>query len=193
MSRNFEQHFHEVAGRAPELLQAMRRMTRARYLPVDGARGHIAIHVRLGDFSMPPAEAALREGLRNARLPLQWYVEALTALRRALGRDLPALVFSDGDDAALAPLLAQPGVRRAAPTSAVTDLLAMSEAAALVSSGSGFSIWACFLGEVPRLCFPAQRQLRVLGASAGTDLEPELDFGAAVSAGFAAAVARRLR
>ncbi|MBT3068360.1 hypothetical protein [Rhodoferax sp. U11-2br] len=192
VSENFEHHFHEVAGRAPELLDALRRMTRPRYLPRGEARGHVAIHVRLGDFSVPQAEIVLREGLRNVRLPIQWYVETLAALRKSLGIEIPALVYSDGEDTALAALLTQPGVRRAARGTAVTDLLEMVEATAMISSGSGFSIWACFLGRVPRLCFPSQRQLRVLGEPSDVDLEPELDFGASVSEGFAAAITRRL-
>lgn len=191
--QNFEFHFPEIAGRAPELQAALRLMTRPEYLPDDTGEPHIAIHVRLGDFSAPPTEGALREGSRNSRLPLQWYVQTLIALRAALGREVPAIIYSDGDDQALASLLAQPEVHRAQSRSAITDLLAMAQASALISSGSGFSIWGCFLGSVPRICFPGQREVRVLGAPLPVDLEPELDFGDPVPADFAACVAGRLR
>lgn len=194
VTRNFEEHFHEVVGRGAELLDAMRAMTRPCHLPDAAAlrEPHIAVHVRLGDFSEPPADANGLQGLTNTRLPIDWYAHALSALRDALGRTVPAIVYSDGEDATLASLLALPAVRRAPPGSAVTDLLSIALAAALVSSGSGFSIWGSFLGGVPRLCFPGQRLLRVHGHPETVDLEPELDFHQTVSPGFAHAVAARI-
>lgn len=196
VTRNFEEHFNEVVGRGAELLEAMRAMTKPRHLPDAKVlrEPHVAVHVRLGDFSAPPADASANglQGLTNTRLPIDWYAQALSALRDALGRPVPAIVYSDGEDALLAPLLALPAVRRAPPGSAVTDLLSIAQAAALVSSGSGFSIWGSFLGGVPRLCFPGQRLLRVHGHPEAVDLEPELDFHQTVSPGFSKAVTARL-
>lgn len=196
VSRNFEDHFYEVVGRGAELLDALRAMTKECHLPDAAAllEPHIAVHVRLGDFSEPPPDANANglQGLTNTRLPIYWYAHALSALRDALGRPVPAIVYSDGEDAALAPLLALPAVRRAPLGSAVTDLLSIAMAAALVSSGSGFSIWGSFLGGVPRLCFPGQRLVRVHGDPDAVDLEPELDFHQVVSLGFANAVTARL-
>lgn len=195
-ARNFEEHFHDVIGRGDELLNAIQSMTRPRYLPDSAAlhEPHIAVHVRLGDFSPPPAGASVDrlQGLTNTQLPIDWYAYALSSLRTALGRPVPAIVYSDGVDAALKPLLALTAVRRAPPGSAITDLLSITQSAALVSSGSGFSIWGSFLGGLPRLCFPGQRLLRVHGNSAALDLEPELNFGQSVMPEFARAVAARL-
>jgi hypothetical protein len=90
------------------------------------------------------------------RLPMDWYVDRLRVLRAAIGRDVPVIVYSDGDDAALAPVLSERGVIRSPRQASVTDLLAMSNASALIASGSGFSLWGAFLGNVPRISFRGQ-------------------------------------
>lgn len=192
VTENFEYHFHEVVGRAPELRSALSRMTKPRHLPSKIDEPHIAVHVRLGDFSVSVTEQDLRGGHRNSRLPTQWYVKSLLALRAALGRDVSTIVYSDGEDEDLADLLSIPAVRRAPEQSAVTNLLSISQASVLISSGSGFSTWGCFLGGVPRLCFPGQRQIRALGEPDSVDREPEVDFNQPIPPAFVEYVKRRL-
>jgi hypothetical protein len=54
---------------------------------------------------------------------------------------------------------------------AITDLLALSQAKVLVGSGSGFSMWAAFLGQMPSVWHPGQRLDRLLdGHSKEVDL-----------------------
>ncbi|MFL9924598.1 hypothetical protein PQR62_10000 [Herbaspirillum lusitanum] len=191
VSGNFEQHFKEIEGRSPELLEALIAMTKSRYRPTTIEAAHVAIHIRLGDFSVASNDASIREGSKNTRLPVQWYAEMLLQLRSALGREVPALVYSDGDDGDLQAVLTLNNVARAPKQAAVTDLLSIAQATALISSGSGFSIWGCFLGQVPRICFPGQRQIRVLGAPSRSDLEPEIDFQQTISSDFIEAVRQR--
>jgi hypothetical protein len=180
LSKNFETYFHEITGHGPALYAAMRHITRPQYLPEPVGEPHVAVHVRLGDFTVPASEAALRSGQTNSQLPLSWYVLSLQKLRAGLGHDVPAVVYSDGSDAALKPLLQLRDVRRASGRSAVTDMLGIAEASALISSGSGFSIWGAFLGSVPRICFPGQRLIRALPQAPAIELEPEVDFDMAV-------------
>jgi hypothetical protein len=115
-----------------------------------GAGAHIAVHVRLGDFDPPPDGGPDVTGTPNTRLPLDWYVAVVRQLR-TLRPDLPVRIFSDGDDAELAPLLAFDHASRARSIDDVNELLAMAGAALFVGSHSTFSRWAVFLGNMPAI------------------------------------------
>lgn len=175
-------HGHEAMLRS-ELLQ----MTRPRHWPMPAGRDSIAIHVRLGDFRAPPAD--LPEALiRNYRLPLDWFADRLGSLRAELGREVPAILFSDGGDDELAALLACPGIRRAPRRAAVTDLLAIGQSGVVISSGSTFSLLGAFLGGACRLCHPG----RMMAPAYGDWREIESGYGAAIPAAFVAAVERSI-
>lgn len=104
----------------------------------------ISVHVRLGDF---------RVG--SLRTPVEWYAGAITAVRRALGNDLPVYIFSDGEDAELQPVLKIPGARRMGFGSSIADLWALSSANILIATGgSSFSKWASYLGRMPTVYRP---------------------------------------
>jgi hypothetical protein len=70
------------------------------------------------------------------------------------------IVYSDGTAEQLAKLLALPNVTRAAKQESVTDLLCMTKSAALVASGSGFSLWSSFLGQVPTIYYPGRKRVQ---------------------------------
>jgi len=177
--------FAPLKGQGRWLRRELEAMTRPGYRPKrEIAKGAIAIHVRLGDFTVADAEQVAR-GRQNVRIGIDWYVEALARLRAGLGAATPAILFSDGADRELAPLLAVPGVSRAPRQSAVTDMLSIAGADALIGSGSGFSIWGSLLGEVPRLSASGQQLVRVL---ASPDAEAELAPGADIPLSFIAAV-----
>lgn len=178
---NERKHFHEIVGASRIVREALIDMTRPRFLPSPPRERHIAIHLRRGDFATPGNISVLKRGLHNQRLPITWYVEMLTGLRQHLGDKLPAIVYSDCQDAELKPLLELEGVRRSSNKKAITDMLAISQAHVLISSGSGFSRWGSYLGQVPRLCFPGQREVRTLGpVKDGVDLEPECKTAAEI-------------
>jgi hypothetical protein len=134
--------------------------------------------VRLGDFTTPaPSGASVSAETTNTRLPIDWYGDRLDALRGALGQQVHAIVFSDGSDADLAPLLSRSNVSRSPRQQSVTDLLAMGEGVALIASGSGFSLWGAFLGSAPRIAHPGQSivpihadRTRDIESPAGTEL-----------------------
>ena len=148
----------------------------------------IGIHVRLGDFTKVSDPSGIRPDQNNIRLPLSWYVEKLKQLRAGLG-EMPATVFSDGSDDELAELLAQPNVSRAQKQSAVTDMLSIAQASVLISSGSGFSLWGAFLGEVPRVCFPGQNVVRAHDAP---NMEAQSGIGDPLPAKFAEGLRSRV-
>ncbi len=191
LADNEENHFAEIRGRGAEVRSALMNITRARYQPEIVARPHVALRVRLGDFRAIESNAVLERGAKNARLPLAWYVDVLEALRARLG-PIPVRLYSDGEDDDLAPLLLMADVTRSPKQASVTDLLAMSQATALVSSGSGFSMWGSYLGGVPRLCFPGQRFVRTLCQDGATDLEPEVACGSEIPEDFSRLLMQRL-
>lgn len=103
----------------------------------------IGLHVRLGDFAAASADA----GAVNTRLPLDWFIDRLRVLRVAIGAELPAIICSDGSAEELGPLLAEPGTSLRQAGTAMDDIWALSDAVAIIASGSTFSYWAGFLGE----------------------------------------------
>jgi hypothetical protein len=193
LDRNEETHFHEVLGHGPQLRRDLMAITKPQYLPAPNDAPHLALHVRMGDFSAASSLDALRQGARNSRLPVDWYVRMLTALRQHVG-PVPARLFSDGSDADLAPLLALPGVERPPKQPSVTDLLSISQAQLVISSGSGFSTWGALLGDTPRICFPGQRFVRVLVRKNDSqpDLEPECESWDEMPASTVQAIKARL-
>jgi len=168
--------FHDLDPYREPIRAALPKLVRPRALPSLPPTEFIALHVRLGDFA-PPREGTLGTAI-NTRLPLSWYLAALRAARAAHGDPtFPALVFSDGADEELEPLLREPGVERAPPRPALADMLAMARARIIVCSHSTFSFWAAFLGEGlmvvppgvdPRNYFPEDMVAsRILDGNAG--------------------------
>jgi hypothetical protein len=68
---------------------------------------------------------------------------------RSCAPSLPVVVFSDGSDSELRPILGMPGVARARPMSAMDDIWGLASASVLVASSSTFSAWGAFLGNAP--------------------------------------------
>jgi hypothetical protein len=192
MSGNEATHFHEIVGHHALVRSSLKAMTKKKFHPPASLGFHIAIHVRGGDFGVAPDLDALRKGATNSRLPIHWYVDMITALRTHLGKSTSVIVYSDCTNEELAPVLALSDTKRAPKAESITDMLAMSQANVLVSSGSGFSRWGSYLGQVPRLCFPGQRGVRVLGEPIDLlDLEPEAETAADIPPRFLKAITKK--
>ena len=186
--RNNTRFFKTIFGRHEEVRSELLRIARPEHIPAMNTEGpFIGIHVRMGDFARVSDPSAL-SAISNVQLPVEWYRDILLSIRRQAGRDLHARVFSDGDVEALRPLLEMPNVSLVHPHSALHDIFSLSQAAALISSGSGFSMWAAYLGQVPRVSFPNQRREWVVAAPGTINLEPECETGEDVPAAFVAHV-----
>lgn len=109
----------------------------------------IAVHVRMGEFAQVSDTKLLTGGQSNVRIPLGWYTHLVKKLR-ACYPQMPVLIFSDGKEQELTPLL-ESGATLYRSGSDMTDLLAMSSASMLVGSNSTYSRWAAFLGDMPSI------------------------------------------
>jgi hypothetical protein len=118
-----------------------------------GTVPRVGCHVRLGDFQKTNDSSRL--GQANARLPLPWYAYQLQLLT-SYWPNVPIEIFSDGTDEELDPILQLPNVSRANYKNTVADLVAMTRVRFLICSGSTFSAWAAFLGEMPTISFPGK-------------------------------------
>lgn len=121
----------------------------------------VAIHVRRGDF----VERSNYQDMvhtHNSVIPIDWYVGALQAVRLKAGEDIPAFVFSDGTEEELAPLLSIPHVQRVDYGSGLGDMLGLSRSRLLIASGSTFSMWGSYLGQVPTIWHPQKRLQQLL-------------------------------
>ena len=126
----------------------------------------IALHVRRGDFQRTVVSAELAKA-NNAITPIGWFVKTLRAVRGAFGEALPAIVTSDASDPELAELLAERRIVRVDTGSAIGDMLLLSRAEVLLASGSSFSAWASFLGQMPTLTHPGLGLRRLFGLERG--------------------------
>jgi hypothetical protein len=191
-SNNEAKYFHEIYGRADLVRPALWDMTKPGYRPVLLPAPHVAVHIRGGDFGTAASAEQLQGGRHNLRLPTTWYAEMIIALRKGLGMEVPVIVYSDCSDSEIVMVLTLPNVTRSTHAESITDMLAMEQADALISSGSGFSRWGCYLGQVPRICYPGQRGVRVIGPlTSEIDLEPEVLNAEDLPMGFVAAVKKR--
>jgi hypothetical protein len=118
-----------------------------------GTVPRVGCHIRLGDFQR--TSDSTRLGQANARLPFAWYACQLQLLT-SYWPNVPIEIFSDGTDEELDPILRLPNVSRANYKNAVADLVAMTRLRLLICSGSSFSAWAAFLGNMPTIWFPGK-------------------------------------
>lgn len=185
--------FRRIIGRNAEVASALYRMTRPKFFPRGiGDKPFIGIHVRLGDY--PPASTNTSRKLLIFKQPIEWYASCLLEIRRAQGMNLEAIVFSDGWDAELAPLLSLPAVSRSPFRAAITDLLALARSTVLITSRSTFSIWGSYLGQVPSVWFPKKSDICGNGVFAenGSELEIEWKVDDKLPIGFVDAIAKRM-
>lgn len=189
LEANDRKSFSQIVGHQAFLRQELLAMTRVKYRPPSRQEPFFAIHVRLGDFSIPLPGTEIRHGSTNTRLPIQWYGNRLDALRLAVGANVHAVVFSDGTDDDLADLLSRQNVTRMPRQQSISDLLEMGQGAAVIASGSGFSMWGAFLGSAPRLSYPGQSRVPIYS---DTTRDIESGFDSEIHPGFVEWVHQRL-
>jgi hypothetical protein len=141
----------------------------------------IAVHIRLGDFSIPSSLKEIQSGKGSRRLPLDWYRRVIENVRKGAGKNFPARIFSDGSREQLGDLLSLPDTTLQKQGTSIGDILIMSESSILVASASTFSMWASFLGQASTVWFKSQKKHRLV-TEKGREIEAGLD--GKVPAGF---------
>lgn len=102
----------------------------------------IAVHIRLGDYP------------ENRRTPIAWYQKKIQLFASApQGKALRFLIFSDGTDEELAPVLTLPQTQKASFGNSIADIFAISRCRVLIGSDSTFSGWGAYLGQLPAVFF----------------------------------------
>lgn len=122
----------------------------------------ICIHVRLGDFTRGGTKQSLKDGTPNMSIPIAWYAGLIKQIREAVTEEFPVYVFSDGSREELKALLELPGVERKSFETAIGDILAMSKAKLFIASGSTFSRWVRYLGQMNSINYPGQMKQELL-------------------------------
>ena len=107
----------------------------------------IGVHVRRGDF-LNSVHHFKDGGGRHVNTPidLNWYVEAIFKARELLG-DLPVICISDGTESELKDIFKLENIR-IQTEHPIVDLLTVSNAAGFIASGSTFSQWISYLGQM---------------------------------------------
>lgn len=118
----------------------------------------IAIHYRRGD--KPPIKYGDAYPLESDHptLPAEWYARSLREMRRLIGWDAPAVVFTDGTPEQAKLLLEQRNVKLAPRgNNAIVDLMLMGKSRAFISTmSSSFSHWSAMLAKCPSVQFPGR-------------------------------------
>mgnify|MGYP000016100115 CR=1 FL=1 len=148
-------NLHRLNGRHNEILKEIYNITKPKYWPTELPKAFIGIHIRRGDFGEKSNEIKQT----NFRIPIEWYIEALAQIRQGLGYDFPVVVFSDGTDQEIEPILSLPNVSRSPCTESISDLLAISKATVLITSRSSYSLFGAFLGQVPSVWYLGKKDV----------------------------------
>jgi hypothetical protein len=167
-------YFSEILDDHEMVKDRLFEMTQPHQLEfVENHQAHIAIHVRRGDFSVAGNAQELHTPTKNIniQLPIQWYVYVVQSLRARLGKSIPAVVYSDGKDDELMPLLEIAGTKRAGGRSPLSDLLSLAGAGVLIASGSTFSMWASYLGRMPVIWYPNRIRQRLYSERKWAEIE----------------------
>lgn len=102
-------------------------------------KGTVAVHIRLGDY---PTER---------RISFDWYIDKIKE-----HSNQRILLFSDGTDEELSPLLEIENTERVFFGGAIQDIIAISRCEYLIGSDSSFSAWGAYLGQVPCVFYKLQ-------------------------------------
>ena len=126
------------AARVRELLLAATRPAVLRPVNDFNFSNCVAVHVRRGDYAP------------DWRTPTDWYESLIRQIAQAFP-DTRFLLFSDGTNEELAPLMALPNLQPVFFGNALADIWAISRCRALIGSMSTFSDWGAFLGQIPAI------------------------------------------
>jgi hypothetical protein len=133
----------------------------------------IAVHVRRGD--KVTAEFGGSCTISNRSPSDEWFRRVICSLRDITQTKTSVTIFSDAKPGQLDTLLSLSGVSLAPPAPAIVDMLCMSRACLVVTSGiSSFSMWPAFLAEIPAVNYPGT-MARLNPERLGWDMEASME------------------
>ena len=96
----------------------------------------VSVHVRLGDY------------VPRLRIDVNWYKGLIENILKICPSQ-KFIIFSDGTDEELSPILNLPNTERKFYGNAFADMYAISKSKLVIASNSTFSAWGAFIGRVP--------------------------------------------
>jgi hypothetical protein len=106
----------------------------------------VAVHVRLGDFQKLSENVDFKN-VGSTRTPFSFYIDEIKKISR-FNPELNFIIFSDGHESELLPLLTLENTFLFKSINDLVDLYQMSKSKILITSaGSTYSYWAGFLGD----------------------------------------------
>lgn len=163
---NFFQDLNQHVPLVQEYFNKILKNETVSRVDVQRMKEMVAVHVRLGDY------------IPEMRVDINWYREVIENIIKERPKQRFVL-FSDGSEEELRPLLAIPNVERCYFGNAFADMWAISKSKFVIASDSTFSAWGAFLGQKPILFskrhFPPVYDGKVLESVIGTNtnLPPE--------------------
>ncbi len=118
-----------------------------------GDSSGIGIHIRMGDFRKLNENEKFVGG--HVRTPEKYFVSVINKIRKFIGSDFPAVVFTDGYTEEFDDLKKMNAVTFHESKYDIVDLLNLSKCRIIVTSqGSTFSYWAGFLSNASVIHHP---------------------------------------
>lgn len=136
----------------------------------------IVVQIRMTDFKKASIEE-LKKGIDNARIPLEWFENIIKQIRKIAKKNVKVYLMSDGKDNELQPIFKLGNVERLELGNSISNILAMSKSKLMVVSGSTFSLWARFLGQMSSISYKNQYKEKVLEDKSKfeIDIEEKID------------------
>lgn len=119
------------------------------------------VQIRMDDFKKVSLEQ-LKQGEDNVRIPLEWFENIIKQIRKIVNKNVKVYLMSDGSDRALQSIFKLGNVERFDLDNSICNILAMAKAKLMVVSGSTYSLWARFLGQMSSIAFKNQYKEKVL-------------------------------
>lgn len=119
------------------------------------------VQIRMDDFKKVSLEQ-LKQGKDNVRIPLEWFENIIKQIRKIANKNVKVYLMSDGSDRALKSIYELGNVERFDLDNSICNILAMSKAKLMVVSGSTYSLWSRFLGQMSSISFKNQYKEKVL-------------------------------
>lgn len=121
----------------------------------------VVVQIRMNEFKKV-SKKELKEGIDNARIPLEWFENIIVQIRKIANKNVKVYLMSDGKDRELKKIYDLGNVERLELGSSICNILGMAKSKLIVASGSAFSLWARFLGQMSSISFENQYKEKVL-------------------------------